>query len=240
MKIRHFFLRFFKFLRIGLVVFGAFCALMLIFSFTTGPFWIYYDLGTANSEITGEPDAIIMLGGGGMPSASTLMRTYHAAFLAQEFSGKKVIIALPGDTLDTSSSIYGIRNDLIIRGIPDSLIFFEPMGKNTRAQALNILNLYPELQKRRVILVTSPEHMYRAVLTFRKAGFEITEGFPAFERAIESDILFKDDKLGGRSYVPDVGQSIQLRYQFWNHLHYEILILRESFALLYYKIKGWI
>ena len=38
----------------------------------------------------------------------------------------------------------------------------------------------------------------------------------------------------------DIGNNITLRYQFWTQLHYEELLLREVFALAYYKLKGWI
>lgn len=223
-----------------LLTFAGFCLFLLIFSFTTGPFWIYYWLGTGNSEMTGKPEAIVLLGGGGMPSKSSLLRTYHTSVLHEAFPESIVYIALPGDTADTSSSIYAMRSELMLRGIPEEKILFEPDGRNTRAQALNILESDTSLAGKRIVMVTSPEHMYRSILTFRKAGFNMAEGFPAFERAIEADILFEDDDLGGRKMVPDVGQSIQLRYQFWNHLKYEIMIVREFMAMGYYKLKGWI
>ncbi len=63
---------------------------------------------------------------------------------------------------------------------------------------------------------------------------------PAFENASEADFRFTDDELGGNKLpVPDVGQSMQLRYQVWNHLKYEITFIREVFALTYYKLRGW-
>jgi len=91
-----------------------------------------------------------------------------------------------------------------------------------------------------LLLITSPEHLYRAVLTFKKAGFDVVDGLPAFESDIESDISFSSKKLGGRRWVPDLGESITLRYQFWTQLQYEILILREYMAIAYYWLMGWI
>ena len=96
-------------------------------------------------------------------------------------------------------------------------------------------------QQTPVLLITSPEHMRRAVLCFRKAGFEKVNGLPAFENALEADLKFDDDKLGGNNtLIPDVGESIKARYQLWNHLKYEILIAREIVALGYYRLRGWI
>jgi hypothetical protein len=83
--------------------------------------------------------------------------------------------------------------------------------------------------------------MRRAVLCFQKAGFEKVNGLPAFENALEADLTFTDDELGGnKTGVPDVGKSINARYQVWNHLKYEILIAREIAALSYYRLRGWI
>ena len=66
------------------------------------------------------------------------------------------------------------------------------------------------------------------------------DGLPAFEHAIESDITFDARKLGGRRFIPDIGNFISLRYQFWTQMNYELLIIREYVALGYYKLKGWI
>ncbi len=92
-----------------------------------------------------------------------------------------------------------------------------------------------------ILLVTSPEHMRRAVLAFKKVGFEKVNALPAFENAAEADFSFTDDELGGSTIMlPDVGNNINMRYQMWNHLKYEILIAREMVALTYYELRGWI
>jgi len=91
-----------------------------------------------------------------------------------------------------------------------------------------------------ILIVTSPEHMYRSVKAFIKVGLVNTGGEPAFEKAIESNLLFKDDDLGGNNAVPEIGGSMQIRYQFWNHMKYQIIVYREYFAIAYYKLKSWI
>ena len=82
--------------------------------------------------------------------------------------------------------------------------------------------------------------MRRSMLCFRKAGFEDIGGCPAFEYAIETDMTAIKDDLGGNRLIPGINRSISLRYRFWTHLKYEVLIFREYFALAYYKLKGWI
>lgn len=241
---------------------GVIFTLSVVLAFTSAPFWMWYGLSVSKAGVNRPPDYIVVLGGGGMPSESGLMRCWYAAKTANYFTRAKVIIALPGDVNDSLSSIIGMKKEILIRGIESRRIILEDSGTNTRAQALNILKGITNIEQRMsnnesnrhsifnpsilqsfspsVLIVTSPEHLRRAVLTFKKAGFQKVDGLPAFEEAIESDITFKGKRLGGRLWVPDIGNSITLRYQFWTQLHYEELLLRELLALAYYKVKGWI
>jgi uncharacterized SAM-binding protein YcdF (DUF218 family) len=221
-----------------MIVFGFVFSLQLILAFTSAPFWIWYNMGTRHAGISRPPDYIVVLGGGGMPSESGLMRCWYAAKAAGYFPHSKVIIALPGDTADSLSSVIGMKNELILRGIAPERIIFEDSGTNTRAQAVNIFNGISKFKS--LLLVTSPEHLARAVSVFKKAGFLKVDGLPAFEEAIEADITYQGKRLGGRRWVPDIGENITVRYQFWTQMHYEILIVREWMATGYYWVKGWI
>ena len=239
---------------------GGIFTLIVVLAFTSGPFWIWYDLSVSKAGVNRPPDYIVVLGGGGMPSESGLMRCWYAAKTANYFTRAKVIIALPGNSCDSLSSINRMKKELVIRGVEPERILLEDSGTNTRAEALNILKIISNIDQRisnvevdhnstlnvqyskfkSLLIVTSPEHLRRAVLTFKKVGFLKVDGVPAFEEAIESDLSFTGRRLGGRRWVPDIGNNITLRYQFWTQLHYEELILREVFALGYYKLKGWI
>ena len=220
---------------------GIFFLIIFILSFTSLPFWAIHWLGVDEGTPESPPDLIVLMGGAGMPSENGLLRSYHCATVAGVFHESKIIIALPGDAEDTTSSVYLMSQELTIRGIDRDRISFETKGTNTRMQALEIYSKYQMLSDTmQIAIVTSAEHMKRSVLAFRKAGFKKVGGYSAFEQALESDFLFDDDELGGNQLVPDVGGSTQLRYQFWNHLQMEVIFLREYTALIYYKLKGWI
>lgn len=224
--------------RIILEIAGFFLILMIILACTSLPFWGYYWLGTSRSEMESRPETIILLGGSGMPGESNLIRSWFTAKIAHECPESRIIVAMPGDISDSLSTPAKIKGELIIRGIGENRISFEPNGTNTRSQALECYRLLPKNQS--VLLVSSPEYMRRAVLTFRKTGFENVSALPAFENASEADFSFKDDELGGRKTVlPDIGSNTQIRYQIWNHLKYEIIIIRECLALIYYRLRGW-
>lgn len=223
-----------------MIFFGCISIIMIILSFTTAPFWGYYWLGTSECSNEIKPDYVIVMGGSAIPGKSGLMRTYYAAGVANRYPEARIIISLPGETQDSTSSVNLMKRELEIRNVSSERISLETNGKNTRYQALELLKLV-STPKVPVILVTSPEHMRRAILTFRKAGFQNISGIPAFEQAIDFDLLFSDKDLGGRNkFIPEIGHNTQLRYQFWIHLEYEILIIREIVALGFYHLKGWI
>jgi uncharacterized SAM-binding protein YcdF (DUF218 family) len=228
----------FKYLLISL---GILTLIAILLSFTDCPFWAYYWLGTHNSEMKSNPNLIVVMGGGGMPSSDGLMRCYYAADIALEYPDARVIIAVPSDTsLHEESPELLMANELIMRGIDSSRISFEPTGYNTRTQALNILTLLGEVASDTcaIRIVTSPEHILRAVATFRKVGFAKVGGMPSFEEAIGEKLLIKKQKNKINADIDS--QALNLRYNTWNYLKYEITVLREWIALTYYKFRGWI
>jgi uncharacterized SAM-binding protein YcdF (DUF218 family) len=230
---------FLRILRNILVVVGLFFSICVVLALTEQPFWGYHWLGTSKSEMKWKPTHIIMMGGGGMPSQSNLMRSWYVEKAAKTFPQATVIIAIPGEISDSLSTPQIVKKELIMRGVNPDKIVFENEATNTRAQALNCQKTIK--MQTPILLVTSPEHMRRSVLSFQKVGFEKVNALPAFENALEADLSFKDDDLGGnKTGVPDVGKSINARYQLWNHLKYEILIAREIVALTYYRLRGWI
>ncbi|WP_159518014.1 YdcF family protein [Sunxiuqinia indica] len=221
---------------------GILFLIILGLSFTTVPYYAYHWLGTSLSEVKEKPAYIVMLGGGGMPSESNLMRAWFVVDAALQFPESKVIISIPGNLNDSLSTPKRVATDLIKRGISKDRILFEQHGTNTRWQALNLRLFHGRLLTQKpLLIVTSPEHTRRSVLCFQKAGFTRVNALPAFENTLEADLSFDDDKLGGNQLpIPNIGKSKSFRYQFWNHLKYEILIARELAALGYYKLRGWI
>ncbi|MBN2610450.1 MAG: YdcF family protein [Bacteroidales bacterium] len=223
-----------------LIFTGIIFLMMLVFALTSGPFWLHYRLGSKNSSFTFEPDYIILMGGSGMPSESNLIRAYYAAEIGNSFPKAPIIVALPGDTTDSLSSAIQLTGELLLRGINKERIMFEPEGTNTRSQALQIVKKLPSADSVKLVVVTSPEHTRRSILCFKKEGFKAIGGYPAYEYAIEADLKERKSDPGGSKFVPEVNESIAIRYRFWEYFKLEIIVLREYCALLFYKIKGWI
>ena len=77
---------FLRILRNLFVVIGIFFFVCFILALTEQPYWGYHWLGTSKTELKWEPTHIILLGGGGMPSQSNLMRSWYAEKAAKSKS----------------------------------------------------------------------------------------------------------------------------------------------------------
>jgi uncharacterized SAM-binding protein YcdF (DUF218 family) len=215
---------------------GIISFILFALSFTDIPYYAYADLSIAGGTLPADPDIIVVLGGAGMPSPDGLIRTYYAAEAATKYKAAVIIIALPYNETDSLHQLKLMANELIIRGIDSSRITYEPMGFNTRSQALHIASMYGRKKDRlTLLLISSPEHIYRSVKTFQKAGFTYVDGIAAFERPVD------EEKIKDKENAEDTRiKSLNLRYNMWSYLHYELLVAREYCAIAYYKLKGWI
>jgi uncharacterized SAM-binding protein YcdF (DUF218 family) len=217
-------------------IIGAFSCLLIILSFTDLPYNAYHWLGTSISRLNGRPDVIVLLGGSGMPSPDGLMRTYYAAEEAAKYPDAPVIIAHPLSPQDSLLQLQIMAHELVVKGIDSSRITFEPNGYNTHSQAVNVASMFPgRLDSISLLIITSPEHMYRAVRTFKKCGFKNVGGFAAFEKPVDEGQV--SDKETSKSLRV---KSISLRYNIWSYMVYELLVVKESIAIVYYKMKRWI
>lgn len=235
-------LKFIKKLILGLLIFGGILlAVAVFFSYTVWPYRLEARLAGAKRFTPPDTEYIVLLGGGGIPSEASLIRTYHAAQAALAFPEAKVIIALPSDASDSTSSIRLMAKELELRGVSSDRILYEDQGKNTRSQAVHIQELFFEKNlMAKLLVVTSPYHMLRSVSVFEKVGFKTVGGYPAYEKANKKDSSFNPLKTGGHTYIPEINDQPGIRYSLWAGLQKEILVLREYAALGYYKLKGWI
>lgn len=214
---------------------GTLGLIFLVLSFTDLPYYAYHWLGTSNAKLQQKPDLIVMLGGNGMPSPDGLIRSYYTAQAALENKNAQVIVALPYCENDSLRELNLARKELMMRGVDSARIAFEPLGFNTHSQAKNIAERFADKSKMTVLLVTSPEHMYRSVRTFLKAGFAKAGGMPTFEKPVDEEMVKDKDSAPGARV-----KNLSLRYNMWSYMNYELLALREYCAITYYKLKGWI
>lgn len=239
-NLRPLFKRVLRTFRVFLCVMGGIFIVAIILSFTDYPYWAYFWLGTHDAQLNVDPNVIVVLGGSGMPSSDGLMRTYVAAKVAHTYPDADIIIALPSDTAKHEKSPELLMaHELILRGIDSSRISYETKGNNTHSQAVNIHNMFGRKRADTICMsiVTSPENIYRSVRTFRKQGFCFVGGMAAFNEAIPEKLLIKKPK--NKAQMENEIKQLNLRYNMWSYLKYEVTVLREYTAIVYYKIRGW-
>lgn len=131
-------------------------------------------------EATPTADAIVILGGAavgrhppqrpflGLHSASS--RVWHAAELFRAGKARWVVIAAGGtpDSADEQIEADAIAEMLARLGVPAEAIHRETQSRNTAENAANIRPMLERLGVHKVLLVTSAQHMHRALATFRK------------------------------------------------------------------------
>jgi len=212
---------------------GVFSVAFIILSFTNLPYWAYYGLAATDDQLELAPSTIVIMGGDGMPSPSGLMRLYNGIEKAVEHQNSKIIIALPYNEFDSTFQLSLMAHELVQKGIDTNRIIFAPNGFNTRSQALEIKELIDTAAP--LLIVSSPEHMYRSIHSFRKVGFQVVGGSPSFEKPSDEERL-KDKTDKEETKV----RNLTLRYNMWSYMQYEIIVLREYTAITYYWAKGWI
>lgn len=196
----------------------------LFFGFHGIPRWMIRPLVLREDPPPRNIKHIVVLGGGGIPSATGLVRTYCAWETATNHPGAHLIVSLPSDGDPATNSVGRMRDELVLRGIPAKRIRLESKALNTREQAVNVGTMLGEKKSEPVLVITSGLHTKRAVLSFRRAGFTDVHGRTSREEAAEADM----------------GSNLLMRYAFWANLQALIDIAREGCALLVYKLRGWI
>lgn len=228
-----------KGIRLFSIVMGIIFTVMIVLSFTHYPYDALHRLGTINSTIDTIPDVIVVMGADGMPGGKTLLRCTYGAMAAKTFPGAGIIIAMPAHPDHfLGSDPYQMFGTMNMYGIDPYRFRFETTGTNTVTQAIAIKKMLGEDTTRNILVVTSPDHMYRSIKTFEKCGFQHVDGWPAFGAAIENELLLTEDE--NDSELLALSRSISLRYNMWTYLKMEIDVFREWLAIAYYKFKGYI
>lgn len=232
-------LRLYRIMRKIIFVAGFIFIFMLILSFTDYPYYAYHWLGTSLVEPQKQaPEYIVLLGAGSVPGNETLLRIYYTAEMARKYPLSQIIVALPSDSLEFKNSDHRrMLHQMIQSGIDSSRIISETKGSNTYLQSRQVFKIVGQPQAR-LLIVSSPEHIRRSILTFKKTGFTNLNGQPAFEGYFDENLLVEDPSEKQSLQKP--GQNLSLRYNMWSYLQYEIKVLREITALAFYKLKGYI
>ncbi len=214
----------FRAVKTVLALCGA-CALALcLAALTSWPGHLYAWLCPAPTPDAPVPAWIVVLGGGGIPSESGLMRCYLGARAARQHPDAGILVCLPTDGDVESSSAARMREELVLRGVDRDRIRLLVEGRSTAAQSREVAAWLVQNDRANapVLLVSSGYHLRRALGSFRKAGVSAHIG-------------------AGREALPneyDPGGNVNLRYRFWNNLGMMVVTARELAAIALYRVRG--
>src|SRR5207253_6046720 len=111
-----------------------------------------------------------------------------------------------------------IAADLLSLSVPLDHIVVESRSQTTREQAILVTELLRARGIRRFVLVTSPTHMWRAVLVFRSQGADV----------VPSLAPFQSESVARRVFAPG-GDSLQLSDE----------AMYDYASTAYYWARGW-
>ena len=112
-----------------------------------------------------------------------------------------------------------VKKELVVMGVPDSVIYVEDGSNNTADNAINANKILDSNQlKPPYLLITSAYHLPRATLLFAKAGVP-TDGFPC-------NYISRKGRLSIFSFIPNIGLLFT-----WDYF------LKEAAGYAWYKFK---
>jgi len=117
--------------------------------------------------------AIVVLGAAqyvGRPSPVLRARLDHAILLWQHGMAPQVIFTGGRGEGDTTSEAAVSRRYALRRGVPDSVIVVETIGRTTRESLHGVAKLMLDRPNDEVILVSDPFHMLRLSILARRLG----------------------------------------------------------------------
>lgn len=138
-------------------------------------------------------DAIVLLEGDG------LNRYMKAVSLYQQGKAKKIVFS--GGIVDYeygSFPFVDVLPHILKEGIPESDIIHENKSLNTREQAIEVINLATSMNWKRLILVATHEHQYRAYLTFLREVLDSKSNLILYNAPVRNLTWFTPNLWGRR------------------------------------------
>lgn len=170
-------------------------------------------LAIVDNDCLAVSDAIILLEGDGFFRISKAVRLYN--------KGVAPRIVFSGDIVDYDygsipfSEIYPL---ILKEGVAESDILHEDKSKNTKEQAVEVIRMARERNWKRLVLVASHEHQYRAYLTFLREILDSKSDISLYNAPARNLPWFTDAGWGTRLERLEAEMERIERYTAMGHL----------------------
>ena len=150
-------------------------------------------LAIVDNDCLSMSDAIILLEGDGFDRFRKAVSLYK--------QGKAPKIVFSGNITDYDYGSYPFEEVLprmLEAGVPEDDIIHEDKSLNTREQAVEVVRMALERGWKKLILVASHEHQYRAYLTFLREVLDSKSGITLYNAPARNLDWFVDKGWGTR------------------------------------------
>lgn len=150
-------------------------------------------LAIVDNDCLSPSDAIILLEGDGFD------RFRKAVSLYQQQKAPKIVFS--GNITDYDYGSFPFEEVLprmLKAGVPETDIIHEDQSLNTREQAVEVIRMAMQRGWKKLILVASHEHQYRAYLTFLREVLDTRSGIALYNAPARNLNWFEDKGWGTR------------------------------------------
>ena len=150
-------------------------------------------LAIVDNDCLSVSDAIILLEGDGFDRFRKAVSLYK--------QGKAPKIVFSGNITDYDYGSYPgeeVLPRMLEAGVPEDDIIHEDKSLNTREQAVEVVRMAQERGWKKLILVASHEHQYRAYLTFLREVLDSKSGITLYNAPARNLDWFVDKGWGTR------------------------------------------
>lgn len=150
-------------------------------------------ISVVDNDILRPSDAIILLEGDGLNRYQKAVELYN-----QNIATKIVFSGNITDYAYGSFPFSDVLPHILNAGVPISAVIHENRSLNTKEQAVEIVRMAIENNWKRLVLVASHEHQYRAYLTFLREVLDKKSDIILYNSPVENLGWFSDSGWGIR------------------------------------------
>lgn len=140
-----------------------------------------------------DSDVAVLLEGDGF------FRLQKAVELYKKGQVKKIVFS--GNIIDKDYGSFPYEEAkpyLIAGGVPEEDLIHEDKSQHTRQQAINVINMAIDYGWKKLALIASHEHQYRAYLTFLRVVLDTNSGIVLYNTPVRNLNWFVDSGWGMR------------------------------------------
>lgn len=150
-------------------------------------------IAIVDNDCLEKSDVAILLEGDGFNRYQKAVDLYKKGLVSK--------IVFSGNTIDKEYGSYPyeeVKPFIIEAGVPEEDLIHENRSMNTREQAVEIVKLALDRGWKRLVLVASHEHQYRAYLTFLREVLDVNSELILYNAPVRNLNWFVDNGWGQR------------------------------------------